>query len=70
MFQFVFPETGEPAHLYNRLLNAPFDSVDSAVEKFNQQWSGCESLPVNKKSDHAAFMRPETGEIVVLREVG
>lgn len=68
MYHFVFPETGMPAPLVNRLLDGPFADEQDAIEKFQMQWPEQEHIrSPNPSRDLAVFLNNSTGEIVVLR---
>ena len=65
-FHFVFPETGQPSHVHNRLLDAPFATPEEAsaafVKHFADDWTDI--------SKHEfAFLNSRTGEIVAIRKV-
>jgi len=67
---FVYPETGEAAHLYNRLLDAPLDDLQDAIEKFILRWPDYRQIrSPNPEVNLATFLCDQTGEIVVIRHV-
>jgi hypothetical protein len=67
MWQFVFPESGQPAHMFNRMLDGPFEDQEDAIEKFTIRYTaqGWQQTPASE----VAFMNERTGEILVLRQV-
>jgi len=70
MFEFVFPETGEPAHVFNRSLDGPFLSVADASRRFLERWPAFHRIhPADPVRDRAAFLRRSSGAILVLRAI-
>jgi len=68
---FVYPETGEPAGLYNQLLDAPLEDVQDAIEEFILRWPAFRQIrSAAPDRDLAVFLHRETGEIVVIRFFG
>jgi hypothetical protein len=67
MWHFVFPENGQPAHMFNRMLDGPFDDQQDAIEKFVIRYSaqGWQQTPAKE----VAFLNQRTGEVLVLRQV-
>ena len=67
MWQFVFPENGQPAQMFNRMLDGPFIDVQDAIEKFTIRYAaqGWQQTTANE----VAFMNQRTGDILVLRRV-
>lgn len=61
-FGFFYPENGE------RFLSMSFDSAQEAIDWWRDRRSMWVSIKAGSK-DQAAFMQPNTGHIVVVREV-
>jgi hypothetical protein len=67
MWHFVFPENGQPAHMFNRMLDGPFVDKKDAIEKFTSRYlaQGWMQTPAKE----VAFLNQRTGEMLVLRQV-
>ena len=67
MFEFRWPEDDSPAHMFNGMLDAPFEDEQDGIEKFTIRYlpQGWDQI----QAKEPAFLNRTTGEILVLRSV-